>query len=583
MKWFLIQSILLALGSFILGYIVHRLTWRKTSGVSSLASTDVNRFGGSAGGVTANTSGDLAARTSELTALRAEHARALSERDAKVKELSALSFEHNACKTAIAERDASLAKLTEGLNAAKSGVAGAADTEIRGLTGQIDTQSGRIAELEASLAAATTENDAALADVRSDYEGRLATMRSEHDGVRSDYEGRLATMRSEHDGVRSDYEGRLTTLRSENDGMLEKLRASHDASVAQVRLDHEGAIAKVSAEHETRLQGFVGNQDKAAADVSAAAAAAAALKSDHEREIVQLRAEHDRLTQEVHGDRDRALSGLRGDHEKALGELRRRSETAEAELAKARSEVEGHQGELEKVRGELEGTHVEIQSLTASLSSANARAVDDLEVIEGVGPAMARALNADGIRTFADVHDATETRLRSAVQKAGLKFAPSIPTWSKQAGYLVANDQEGFKAYYDYLIAGVDPAGLTTDAGNDGHYGSGEVQAFAAGSAPDYGSDDAFEGADVNPDDLLRVEGIGPKINEILLSGGVRTFRRLAAMSEDNVRAIVNAGGVSFIPSLNSWAAQAALLRDGDEAGFQALVDKLVAGRDESR
>ena len=83
--------------------------------------------------------------------------------------------------------------------------------------------------------------------------------------------------------------------------------------------------------------------------------------------------------------------------------------------------------------------------------------------------------------------------------------------------------------------------------------------------------------------DLLQIEGIGPKINEILMAGGVRTFRRLAAMPEDRVRAIVTSGGVSFFPSANTWAAQAALLRDGDEAGFQALVERLVAGRDDAR
>ena len=45
----------------------------------------------------------------------------------------------------------------------------------------------------------------------------------------------------------------------------------------------------------------------------------------------------------------------------------------------------------------------------------------------------------------------------------------------------------------------------------------------------------------------------------------------------------MNAGGVSFTPSLGTWAGQAALLRDGDEAGFQAFVDRLVAGSDEAR
>jgi predicted flap endonuclease-1-like 5' DNA nuclease len=516
MKWFLIQSIFLAALAFGLGALFHRLTWRKTSGVTSSTNTDINRFGatgGSSSAVAAKT-GDTDARVAELAALRAEHAKVIAERDAKVKELSALSFEHSAAKTSLAERDASLTSLRGDLEKATAGAAAGASTQIQGLTGQVDAHKAQVADLEGKLKAATADNDAALATLRTDYEGRLTSLRDEHTKA-------IAALKTEHDGV----------------------------------------LGKSRGDLDTRVK---------------------ALTSEHGAAIVSLRADHDRAIQEVHGERDRALSGLRSDHEKALADLRRRSETAEAELAKVRADCDVHTAELAKLRSDLDARSGEIRTLTSNLDATKARVVDDLEVVEGIGPAMAKALNADGIRTFEALAGADEARLRSAVEKAGHKFAPSIPTWAKQAKYLVDGDQEGFKKYTEYLIAGVDPAGLTTDAGNDGHYGSGKVQAFAAGSV-DPGSDEAYEGADVKADDLLRIEGVGPKINEILLGSGVRTFRRLAALPEDDVRAIVNAGGVSFIPSVNTWAAQAALLRDGDEAGFQALVDKLVAGRDDSR
>ncbi len=516
MKWFLIQSIFLAALAFGLGALFHRLLWRKSSGVTTSTSTDVNRFGSAGGASTplAAKAGAVDTRAGELAALRVEHATVVAERDAKLKELAALSFEHSAAKTSLAERDESLVSLRSELEGAKTGVNAGASTELQGLTGQIDTHRSMISELEGKLAAATADNDAALATLRTDYEGRLTAVRGEH-----------------------------------------------DTAIAALKGDHEGALGGLRGDSEGRIS---------------------TLTSGHDSAIVSLRADHDRAIQEVHGDRDRAISGLRSDHEKALGDLRRRSETAESELAKVRSECDVHTTELTKVRGDLDARHGEIQSLTSTLVATKARVVDDLEVIEGIGPAMAQALNADGIRTFESLAGSDQSRLQSAVEKAGHKFAPSIPTWAKQAQYLVDGDQEGFKAYTDYLIAGVDPAGLSSEAGNDGHYGSGEVQSFAAG-AGDAGSVEAFEGSDVAADDLLRIEGIGPKINEILLAGGVRTFRRLAAMPEDSVRSIVNGGGVSFIPSATTWAAQAALLRDGDEAGFQALVDKLVAGRDDSR
>ncbi len=504
MKWFLIQSIFLALAAFGLGALFHRLLWKKSSGVSSSTNTAVNKFGAASNGGWSSANGDdSAARLAELQALRAEHTKVVAERDAKTKELAALSFEHSAAKTALADRDASVASLRGEIDTVKAAATAGASTEMQGLVGQVDTHKSTIDELNARLVAVTNDNDAAIATLRTDHDGRLASLSSQH-------------------------QGELGTLRGEWEGRLAKLSSDHDAV------------------------------------------------------IVGLRADHDRAIQEAHGDRDRTLSGLRADHEKALADLRRRSETAETELAKATGDCDACTAELARLRAELDSKHVEVQGLVSNLEATKLRVVDDLEVIEGIGPAMAKALNADGIRTFDALAGADQVRLRGAVEKAGLKFAPSIPTWAKQASYLVAGDQDGFKAYTDYLIAGVDPAGLTSEAGNDGHYGSGEVQRFAGG-AVDYGSDDAFEGDDVTGDDLLRIEGIGPKINEILMAGGVRTFRRLAAMPEERVRTIVNEGGVSFVPSANTWAAQAALLRDGDEAGFQALVDRLVAGRDDAR
>jgi large subunit ribosomal protein L27 len=90
----------------------------------------------------------------------------------------------------------------------------------------------------------------------------------------------------------------------------------------------------------------------------------------------------------------------------------------------------------------------------AASSKKAGKAGDDLTVIEGIGPKMAAALIAAGIDTFAKLADASEDDLRAAIQQAGMNFAPSIPTWSKQAQYLVDGNMDGFKAYIDSLTAG---------------------------------------------------------------------------------------------------------------------------------
>ncbi len=83
-----------------------------------------------------------------------------------------------------------------------------------------------------------------------------------------------------------------------------------------------------------------------------------------------------------------------------------------------------------------------------------AKGADDLKRIEGIGPKFNDALIAAGIDTFAKLEKATEEELKTALETAKLRFAPSLPTWAEQAGYLVRGDEAGFKAFTDKLVAG---------------------------------------------------------------------------------------------------------------------------------
>ena len=79
---------------------------------------------------------------------------------------------------------------------------------------------------------------------------------------------------------------------------------------------------------------------------------------------------------------------------------------------------------------------------------------DDLTRIEGVGPKMSQALHAAGIDTFAKIAATDEDELRAAVEAAGMRLAPSIPTWRKQAEFAMRDDWDGLAAYQDQLVAG---------------------------------------------------------------------------------------------------------------------------------
>jgi F-type H+-transporting ATPase subunit gamma len=80
--------------------------------------------------------------------------------------------------------------------------------------------------------------------------------------------------------------------------------------------------------------------------------------------------------------------------------------------------------------------------------------VDDLTIIEGIGKKMAAALTGAGIDTFEKLSGATEAEIRNAVQAAGMRFAPTIPTWPKQAEFAAKGDWDGLKQYQDQLIGG---------------------------------------------------------------------------------------------------------------------------------
>jgi predicted flap endonuclease-1-like 5' DNA nuclease len=81
-------------------------------------------------------------------------------------------------------------------------------------------------------------------------------------------------------------------------------------------------------------------------------------------------------------------------------------------------------------------------------------------------------------------------------------------------------------------------------------------------------------------DDLLRVEGIGPRIGAALRDAGIHTFRELAEADTATLQGALEKAGLRFAPTLPTWSRQAALLADGDEEGFQQLTRQLAGGRD---
>ena len=90
----------------------------------------------------------------------------------------------------------------------------------------------------------------------------------------------------------------------------------------------------------------------------------------------------------------------------------------------------------------------------------------------------------------------------------------------------------------------------------------------------------ATEEASVTPDDLKKVEGIGPKIEEVLNSHGVTTFAQLAATEPETIKAWLTEAGSQFAThDPGTWPKQAELAAAGKWDELKAWQDELQGGK----
>jgi predicted flap endonuclease-1-like 5' DNA nuclease len=206
-------------------------------------------------------------------------------------------------------------------------------------------------------------------------------------------------------------------------------------------------------------------------------------------------------------------------------------------------------------------------------------AEDDLTRIEGIGPKYAEELRAAGIGTFGELASSNPARL------AGIVKAPDwrrvdYASWIDQARLVVAGDEGGLATLQDRLhrrqgdnltlIAGIGPraAAALSSAGIDSYaalaatdeaYLAGIMDGaeLRAGDYPAWLGEARMRAAgkrvvrEVRPvipatpiagipaQDLAAIRGIGPVFEQKLYEAGVGTFARLAALSDEQVRAII--------------------------------------------
>ena len=86
--------------------------------------------------------------------------------------------------------------------------------------------------------------------------------------------------------------------------------------------------------------------------------------------------------------------------------------------------------------------------------------------------------------------------------------------------------------------------------------------------------------ADVEPDDLRKIEGIGPKIAELMNGDGIMTFAQMAESPVERLQTILDSAGERYrVHNPASWPMQAGLAAEGKWDELDELQDRLDGGK----
>jgi F-type H+-transporting ATPase subunit gamma len=176
------------------------------------------------------------------------------------------------------------------------------------------------------------------------------------------------------------------------------------------------------------------------------------------------------------------------------------------------------------------------------------------------------------LESQASEHAARMAAMRNATDNASQLVADLTLDYNKARQAAITSEILDIVGGANALQTAIDKA---TDVIMAGGYDD-TVQRSAAQEAP---KAPAKAKKSAGGDDLTKLEGVGPKMSKALIDAGLDTFVKVAAASEEQLRAAVTAAGMSFSPSLPTWAQQADLAAKGEWDSLKQFQQNLVAGR----
>jgi len=89
---------------------------------------------------------------------------------------------------------------------------------------------------------------------------------------------------------------------------------------------------------------------------------------------------------------------------------------------------------------------------------------------------------------------------------------------------------------------------------------------------------EAQKSAKKEPDDLIKIEGVGPKVAKVLREADITTFDDLAGAKAADVQRVLDAAGLQMM-NPEGWIVQAKLAAQGDWKALEKLQSELKGGR----
>jgi len=189
---------------------------------------------------------------------------------------------------------------------------------------------------------------------------------------------------------------------------------------------------------------------------------------------------------------------------------------------------------------------------------------DNLQVVEGIGPKIEELLKQNNIGTWSNLAAWSVDDLKEILEKAGPNFRIHDPhSWPKQALLAAENHWTELIALQKSLDAGKDSA--------TGDETPSKVEKMIA----------KLLGFSTNHADLKIVEGIGPKIEQLLKAAGINTWSDLAKVPLDRLKEVLADGGEAYrLADPSTWSKQAELAANGKWGELSAYQEFLDGGKD---